>query len=122
MPPKGTALPEWFLKFAEGLARRHLTPAGTIEDVSLDDYETAVAAIPKTPAKGQETAVTWARWLLATTTTRPLSPFERQSFDDYLASLKQQGSPAAARELIRFRPKDRDAAERAKLLVPALPK
>jgi serine/threonine protein kinase/WD40 repeat protein len=122
MPPKGTTLPEWFLKLAEGLARLHLNPAGNMEDVSLEDYEAAVAAIPKTPAKGEETAVTWARWLLATATTRPLSPFERQSFDDYLASLKQQGSPAAARELLRFRPKDRDAAERAKLLVPALPK
>ncbi|MCF7787249.1 MAG: protein kinase [Prosthecobacter sp.] len=122
MPPKGTPLPEWFLKFAEGLARVHLNPAGNLEDVSLDDYEAAVAAIPKTPAKGEETAVTWARWLLATASTRPLSPFERQSFDEYLDSLKQQGSPAAARELIRFRPKDRDAVDRAKLLVPALPK
>ena len=122
MPPKGTTLPEWFLKLAEGLARLHLNPSGNIEAVSLDDYEAAVAAVPKTPAKGEETAVTWARWLLATASTRPLSPFERQSFDDYLASLKQQGSPAAARELLRFRPKDRDAAERAKLLVPALPK
>ena len=122
MPPKGTPLPEWFLKLAEGLARLRLTHSGNLEDLSLEDYEAAVAGIPKTAAKGEETAVTWARWLLATAATRPLSPFERQSFDDYLASLKQQGSPAAARELLRFRPKDRDAADRAKLLVPALPK
>ena len=122
MPPKGTVLPEWFLKLAEGLARLRLNPVGNIEEVPLDDYEAAVAAIPKTPAKGEETALTWARWLLATAATRQLSPFESQSFDDYLRSLKEQGSPAAARELLRFRPKDRDAAERAKLLVPALPK
>lgn len=122
MPPQATTLPEWFLKLAEGLARLHLSPSGHMEDLSLDDYEAAVAAIPKTPAKGEETAHTWARWLLATTSTRPLTPFEKQSFDEYLASLKQQGSPAAARELLRFRPKDRDAADRAKLLVPTLPK
>ncbi len=122
MPPKGTVLPDWFLKLAEGFARLRLNAVGNIEEVPLDDYEAAVAAVPKTPAKGEEIALTWARWLLATPTTRPPSPFEPQSFDDYLRSLKEQGSPAAARELLRFRPKDRDAAERAKLLVPALPK
>ncbi len=122
MPPKSATLPEWFLNLAEGLARLHLTPTGNIKEVSLEDYEAAVAAIPRKPAKGEETAVNWARWLLATASTRPISPLEKQSFDDYLASLKAQGSPAAARELLRYRPKDRDAADRAKLLVPALPK
>ena len=122
MPPKGVVLPEWFLKFAEGLARLRLSPGGNLEEVPLDDFEASVAAIPKTPGKGEDTAVTWARWLLSSAATRPLSPFERQTFDDYLRSLKEQGSPAAARELIRYRPKDRDAVERAKLLVPALPK
>jgi serine/threonine protein kinase/WD40 repeat protein len=122
MPPKGTALPEWFLNLAEGLARLRLGPSGNIKEVSFEDYEAAVAAVPKKPAKGEEMAMNWARWLLATATTRPLSPLEKQSFDGYLQSLKEQGSPAAARELLRYRPKDRDAAERAKLLVPALPK
>ncbi len=122
MPPRGAVLPEWFLRLAEGLARLRLTPTGNIEEVPLDDYEAAVAAIPKTPAKGEETAHTWARWLLAPAPTRPLSPFEKQSFDDYLASLKSQGSPAAARELLRFRPQDKDAATRAKLLIPTPPK
>ena len=122
MPPKGVVLPEWFLKFAEGLARLRLSPGGNLEEVPLDDFEASVAAIPKTPGKGEDTAVTWARWLLSSAATRPLSPFERQTVDDYLRSLKEQGSPAAARELIRYRPKDRDAVERAKLLVPALPK
>lgn len=122
MPPKSVTLPGWFLNLAEGLARLHLTPTGNIKEVSLEDYEAAVAAIPKKPAPGEETAVNWARWLLATASTRPISPLEKQSFDDYLASLKDQGSPAAARELLRYRPKDRDASDRAKLLVPTLPK
>ena len=122
MPPKSAVLPEWFLQLAEGLARRHLTPDGNLKAVSLEDYEAAVASIPKKPAKGEETAVSWARWLLATAASRPLSPLEQQPFEEYLTSLKQQGSPAAARELLRYRPKDREAVERAKLLIPALPK
>jgi serine/threonine protein kinase/WD40 repeat protein len=122
MPQQGVALPEWFLKLAEGLARRHLTAEGNIQDVSLEDYEAAVAAIPKKPAKGEQTALSWATWLLAPPSSRPISPLETQPFEEYLNSLKQQGSPAAARELLRYRPKDRDAADRAKLLVPAPPK
>ena len=122
MPPKGAALPEWFLKLAEGLARLRLTPGGNIDEVPLEDYEAAVAAIPQKPAKGEESAVTWARWLLATASSRPLTPFERQPFEEYLRSLKEQGSPAAARELLRYRPQDREAVERAKLLVPSAPK
>jgi serine/threonine protein kinase/WD40 repeat protein len=122
MPPKGTLLPEWFLKLAEGLARRRLTEDGRVETLTLEDFETAVAAIPKTPAKGEETAVQWARWLLAAAATRPLSPLEDKPFDEYLRSLKEQGSPAAAREYLRYRPTDRDAADLAKKLVPAPPK
>ena len=122
MPPKSAALPEWFLRLAEGLARLHLTPEGNMQEVSLDDYEAAVAELPKKPAKGEETALSWAKWLLAAAATRPLSPLENQPFDEYLRTLKEQGSPAAARELLRYRPRDKDAAERARLLVPALPK
>jgi len=122
MPPQNTLLPEWFLKFAEGLARRRLAPEGRIEALPPEDFEAAVAAIPKTPAKGEETAVRWAKWLLAHAATRPLSPLEDQPFDAYLSSLKEEGSPAAARELLRYRPKDRDAVERAAKLVPTPPK
>ncbi len=122
MPPKGAVLPEWFLKLAEGLARRHLTPEGNLKDVSLEDFQAAAAAVPKKSAPGEETAVQWTGWLLDSATSRPLSPFEHQTFDEYLRSLKEQGSPAAARELLRYRPQDREAAARAKLLVPALPK
>lgn len=122
MPPQGVQLPGWFLTLAEGIARRHLSADGNLQDVSLEDYEAAVSAVPKKPAPGEEIAFKWARWLLTSAVTRPLSPFETQTFDDYLKSLKAQGSPAAARELLRYRPKDKDAAERAKLLVPSLPK
>jgi serine/threonine protein kinase/WD40 repeat protein len=122
MPPEATILPEWFLRLAEGLARLNLAPDGNRKEVSLDEYEAAVAAIPKHAVKGQDTALSWARWLLAPAASRPLSPIEKQSFEDYLHFLKAQGSPAAARELLRFRPRDRDAADRARLLVPALPK
>jgi len=119
MPPKDTVLPEWFLKFAEGLARRHLTANGRVEEVSLDDYEATIAAIPKTAAAGEETAFRWAKWLLAPTATRPLSPVDEQPFEDYLLALKKEGSPAAARELLRYRPNDKEAVERAKSLAPA---
>ena len=122
MPPQGAVLPEWFLKLAEGLARRHLTPEGNLKDVSLEDFQAAAAAVPKKPAPGEETAVQWTNWLLDSATSRPLSPFEQQTFEEYLRSLKEQGSPAAARELLRYRPQDHEAAARAKLLVPALPK
>lgn len=122
MPPKGTRLPEWFLKFAEGMARHRLTPDGHMETLGVDDFEAAVAAIPKKPAKADETAVRWARWLLAAAATRPLSPLEDKPFDEYLRSLKEQGSPAAAREYLRYRPKDEDAAERAAKLLPSPPK
>ena len=122
MPPSHALLPEWFLRLAEGIARRHLSPDGNLKDVTLEDYDTAVAAVPKKPAPGEEIAFKWAQWLLAPPATRPLSPFETQPFGDYLKSLTAQGSPAAARELLRYRPKDKDAATRAKLLVPSLPK
>ncbi|WP_395751253.1 protein kinase domain-containing protein [Prosthecobacter sp.] len=122
MPPQNVSLPEWFLRLAEGLARRHLTAEGNIKDVSLEDYESAVASIPKKPAKGEETALSWATWLLAPPSTRPISPLQKLPFEDYLKSLKDNGSPAAARELLRYRPKDKDAADRSKLLVPSLPK
>lgn len=122
MPPKGEPLPEWFLKLAEALARRHLSSNGRIDEVTVEDYDAAIAAIPKTPAKGEETAFRWAKWLLAEPFKRPLSPVEDQTFDDYLKSLRENGSPAAARELLRYRPKDRDAIERAALLVPTPPK
>jgi len=121
MPPKGTVLPEWFLKFAEGLARHRLTSDGRMETLGGEDFEAAVAAIPKKPAKGEETAAQWARWLLASAATRPLSPLEDKPFDEYLRSLKAQGSPAAAREYVRYRPEDREAAEKAAKLVPAAP-
>ncbi|MCB1279501.1 serine/threonine-protein kinase [Prosthecobacter sp.] len=122
MPPRGAPLPEWFLKFSEGLARRHLTDDGRIEELSQENYEAAVAAIPQKPAPEEETAVRWARWLLAAAATRPLSPVEDKPFDEYLRSLRDQGSPAAARELLRYRPKDQEAAERAAQLKPSLPK
>ena len=121
MPPKGAPLPEWFLKLAESLARRRLTPDGRTEELTLADYEAAVAAIPKTPAKDEEAAARWANWLLAAAATRPLSPQEDKPFEEYLRALKEQGSPAAAREYLRYRPKDKEAAERSAKLVPALP-
>ncbi|MFO1484037.1 MAG: serine/threonine-protein kinase [Verrucomicrobiaceae bacterium] len=122
MPPAGTILPEWFLQLAEGLARRRMTPEGRAETLTLDDFNKAVAAIPKNPPKGEETAAQWARWILAAAASRPLSPLEDKPFDEYLRSLKEQGSPAAAREYLRFRPKDQDALEAAKKFVPAPPK
>lgn len=121
MPPKNTVLPEWFLKFSEALARRRLTADGRMETLSVEDFEAARASIPAKPAKGEETAAQWARWLLAAAATRPLSPLEDKPFDEYLRSLKAQGSPAAAREYLRFRPEDKDAAERSAKLVPAAP-
>ncbi len=122
MPPNGSLLPEWFLKLAESLALRRLTHEGRIDELTLQDYENAVAAIPQKPTKGEETAVSWAKWLLTPAASRPLSPLEDQPFDTYLSSLKEQGSPAAARELLRFRPKDRDAVEKAAQLKPSPPK
>ena len=122
LPPKGTILPEWFLQFAEALAGRRITEDGRIESVSLDEFATAAAAIPTHPAKEEETAVRWARWLTTPPDTRPLSPFDDQSFPDYLATLKEQGSAAAAREYLRFRPNDQTARERAAKFVPAPPK
>jgi serine/threonine protein kinase/WD40 repeat protein len=122
MPPKGVVLPEWFLKFAEGLARRHLTPDGRLETLGLEEFDAAVAALPKTAAQGDEIALRWAKWLLTPAATRSLSPMDDMPFDEYLRSLKAQGSPAAAREYLRYRPQDRDAAELSKKLVPALPK
>lgn len=122
MPPKDTVLPEWFLQFAEALARRRITEDGRIESLSPADFATAAAAIPTEPGPGEEIAVRWARWLTTPPDTRPLSPFDDQSFPDYLASLKEQGSPAAAREYLRFRPNDRTALERAAKFVPAPPK
>jgi len=121
MPPKGTHLPEWFLRFAEALAGRRLAEDGRLETLSLDDLATAAAAIPDTPTKDEETAARWARWLITPPSTRPLSPFDDQSFPDYLASLKEQGSPAAAREYLRYRPNDRTAQDRAKKFVPTAP-
>jgi len=120
MPPKDTVLPEWFLQFAEGLGRRHLTSDGRLESLTLEDFQQRAAAIPKTPAPGEEIAVLWARWLMAPSATRPLSPFDEQPFDAYLLSLKDQGSPAAAREYLRYRPRDRDMIDRAAKFV--LPK
>lgn len=120
MPPKDTRLPEWFLQFAEGLGRRHLTPDGRLESLTLEDFTQRAAAIPKTPAPGEEIAVLWAKWLLTPSSTRPLSPFDDQPFDAYLLFLKDQGSPAAAREYLRYRPKDRDMINRAAKFV--LPK
>lgn len=120
MPPKDTRLPEWFLQFAEGLGRRRLTPDGRLESLTLEDFQQRAAAIPKTPAPGEEIAVLWAKWLLTPSATRPLSPFDEQPFDAYLLSLKDQGSPAAAREYLRYRPKDRDMIDRAAKFV--LPK
>lgn len=122
MPPKGARLPEWFLHFAEAMARRRLTPDGRMENLTADDFEAAVAAIPKKPAKDEATAVQWARWLLAAAATRPLCPQEDKPFDEYLRSLKAQGSPAAAREYLRYRPNDTEAAERAEKLIPVPPK
>jgi hypothetical protein len=87
-----------------------------------EDFEAAVAAIPKTAGPGEETAFRWAKWLLAPAATRPLSPLEDQPFAAYLSSLKEEGSPAAARELLRYRPKDRDAVEKAKQFKPSPPK
>ncbi|MCB1279239.1 hypothetical protein, partial [Prosthecobacter sp.] len=122
MPPKNTLLPEWFLQFAEALARRRITEDGRIDVLSPADFAAAVAAIPAEPGQGEETAVRWARWLTTPPATRPLSPFDDQTFPEYLASLKEQGSPAAAREYLRFRPNDATARERAAKFVPAPPK
>jgi WD40 repeat protein len=121
MPPLNTTLPEWFLKLAEGLARRRITDTGRTEVLSIEDFETAVAAIPNKPAKEEETAARWAHWLLAAAATRPLSPLEDRPFDEYLRALKNNGSPAAARELLRYRPADKEAAELARKLVPSAP-
>jgi len=122
MPPKDTRLPEWFLRLAEGLGRRHLTEEGRLESLTLEDFEQRAAAIPKTPAPGEEVATLWAKWMLAPSATRPLSPFDEQPFNEYLLSLKDQGSPAAAREYLRYRPTDRDAMNRAAKFVPPPPK
>jgi hypothetical protein len=122
MPPKGTRLPEWFLQLAEGLGRRHLTEEGRLESLTLEDFEQRAAAIPKTAAPGEEVATLWAKWMLSPSATRPLSPFDEQPFNEYLLSLKDQGSPAAAREFLRYRPTDRDAINRAAKFVPAPPK
>ncbi len=118
MPPKDTILPEWFLQFAEGLARRRLTIEGRAETLTHEDFEKAVAAVPRNPSKQEQTAVQWAHWLLAEAATRPLSPQEDKPFDEYLRSLKAQGSPAAAREYLRFRPKDQDMIARARKSIP----
>ncbi|MCX6838114.1 MAG: protein kinase [Verrucomicrobia bacterium] len=122
MPPKDTRLPEWFLQLAEGLGRRHLTEEGRLESLTLEDFEQRAAAIPKTPAPGEEVATLWAKWMLAPSATRPLSPFDEQPFNEYLLSLKDNGTPAAAREFLRYRPTDRDAINRAAKFVPAPPK
>jgi hypothetical protein len=122
MPPKGVKLPEWFLQFAEGLARRHLTADGRLEDLTLEDFEQRVAAVPKTPAPGEEIPMLWAQWLLTPPATRPLSPMDDMLFDQYVISLKEQGSPAAAREYLRYRPGDQEARDRAAKFVPAAPK
>jgi serine/threonine protein kinase/WD40 repeat protein len=122
MPPKDTRLPEWFLRLAEGLGRRHLTEEGRLESLTLEDFEQRAAAIPKTPAPGEEVTTLWAKWMLAPSATRPLSPFDEQPFNEYLLSLKDNGTPAAAREYLRYRPTDRDAMNRAAKFVPPPPK
>ncbi|MEQ2006151.1 MAG: hypothetical protein ABMA26_05075, partial [Limisphaerales bacterium] len=82
---------------------------GRLESLTLEDFEKRAATIPKTPVPGEEVAVLWAKWMLAPSATRPLSPYDDQPFDVYIRSLKDQGSPAAAREYLRYRPKDPDA-------------
>lgn len=121
MPPKGTRLPEWFLQFAESLARHRLAEDGRMETLNSEAFEAALAQIPAKPNKDEAVPTQWARWLLAVAASRPLSPMEDKPFDEYLRGLKAQGSPAAAKEYLRFQPNDDEATTRAAKLVPALP-
>jgi len=106
MPPHGSELPEWFLQLAEGLARRRLTPDGRTENLTREDFEKAVAAIPEKALKEKGTAARWARWLLSIAKERALSPMEDEPFDEYLRSLKGRGVSAALSEYRRYRPQE----------------
>jgi eukaryotic-like serine/threonine-protein kinase len=102
MPPAITTLPTWFLDLAEALARRRLSTEGKYIPLGLGDVQQAIAAVPTGVAKGEETAMRWAKWLLKEAENRPLAPTEDEPLDTYLKSLQRQ--PAAAAELRRFRP------------------
>lgn len=102
MPPEAVRLPGWFLDLAETLARRRLSAEGKTETLSLEHLKQTVAAIPEQVAEPEAPALRWARWLLADSDQRALSPQEDETFADYLKGLKQNADPAAAAELSRY--------------------
>ncbi|HYF37484.1 MAG TPA: hypothetical protein VD994_19440, partial [Prosthecobacter sp.] len=112
MPPRAAYLPEWFLSLAEGLARRRLSPEGKEETLTLTEFQTIRRRIPTVIAEQEVTAARWAQWLLADPEERPLSPLEEEPFAQYLKTLRQEATPFAAAEVLRYQPHDPEAEKK----------
>ncbi|MDZ4289353.1 MAG: WD40 repeat domain-containing protein, partial [Prosthecobacter sp.] len=113
MPPQSVFLPDWFLDLAEALARRRLSTEGKAETLTLADFQRISRQVPKVVAETELTAARWAQWLLADPEQRPLSPLETDPFATYLESLLQTTTPAAAAEVLRYRPHDPEAERKS---------
>lgn len=106
MPAEKAHLPDWFLNLAEALARQRLSNEGKTEALTLGDFQRLAAQVPADAPGMEQTAVRWARWLLANPDERPLHPLDDQPFPAYLKALHDQKSPAAEREIQRYRPQE----------------
>lgn len=62
-PEQPEALPEVFLRFAEGYGRMHLTPENVMEEVSFQTFDAARRQVLALPEKRGDAVRAWMKWL-----------------------------------------------------------
>ncbi len=104
IPQQGSRQPEWFLHFAEAMARRRLNENSSTETLSYAAVGKAIDSIPPATAFDDLAVRQLAHWLVSDPSRRPLWPGDEGTFDDYLHELIATHEPAALREVLRFDP------------------
>lgn len=122
IPQRGSRQPEWFLHFAEAMARRRLNENSSTETLSYAAVGKAINSIPKATAFDDLAVRQLAQWLVSDPSRRPLWPGDDGDFASYLNELIATHETSALREVLRFDPLNVKAATAMKTSTPGMSK
>lgn len=107
IPPPEVELPEWFLQFAEEMGGRAFRDQGAIVTLPETSLKTSMELIPGDA--GDSTAGKYAKWLVESGRSRPLSPSSKMTVGEYVDQLIATGVPRLAKDALKYEPRNLEA-------------
>ena len=103
-PNPDTALPEWFLRFAEALVGYGFDPDGVLVSISANGFRELEAEAQRQCATDDSAISRWLRWLCADPLKRSISPESEVTSDMHVERLFESGLPSKIRQACYLRP------------------